>query len=160
VLQSSQIFSNTTTSTAPSKRPNSSSSLLSTPQNKRQLIEAQATLLEQADLPRGVRYFFNKTAKAFEQLHVERALNLQQINAQTTKLEEINQKKKKKVPINANELFAGIEKIKAAQEEQRRQIALSKEKDLAAEARKTAEQVMGMQIAQMSFQFSQFDPIE
>jgi hypothetical protein len=160
VLQLSQIFSNTITSTAPSKRPNSSSSLLSTPQNKRQLIEAQATLLEQADLPRGVRYFFNKTAKAFEQLHVERALNLQQINAQTTKLEEINQKKKKKVPINANELFAGIEKIKAAQEEQRRQIALSKEKDLAAEARKTAEQVMGMQIAQMSFQFSQFDPIE
>jgi hypothetical protein len=86
--------------------------------------------------------------------------NLQQINAQTTKLEEINQKKKKKVPVNANELFTGIEKIKAAQEEQRHQIALSKEKDLATEARKTAEQVMGMQIAQMSSQFSQFDPIE
>jgi hypothetical protein len=34
------------------------------------------------------------------------------INAQTTKLEELNPKKKRKVPINANELFAGIEKIK------------------------------------------------
>ena len=68
--------------------------------------------------------------------------------------------KKKKVPINANELFADIEKIKTAQEEQRRQIALSNEKDLVVEARKTAEQVMGMQIAQMSFQFSRFDPIE
>jgi hypothetical protein len=108
------------------------------------LVKAQAALLEQADLPRSARYLFNKTAKAFGQLHVERALNLQQINAQTSKLEEFNMEKKKKVPINVNELFTGIKKIKAAQEKQRRQIALSKEKDLAAEARKTAEQVIGM----------------
>jgi hypothetical protein len=54
----------------------------------------------------------------------------------------------------------GIKKIKEAQEEQRRQIALAKDKDLAAEARKSAEQVMKMQIAQMSFQFSRFDPAE
>jgi hypothetical protein len=112
-------------------------------------------------LPRSVRFLFNKTTKAFGQLHVERALDLQQINAQTSKLEEFNMKKKKKKNhINANKLFAGIEKIKAAQEEQRRQIALSKEKDLIAEARKTAKQVMGMQIAQISFQFSRFDPTE
>lgn len=160
VLQSSQILTNTTTSTIPCKRPNSSSSFLDTPQNKRQLIEAQTNLLEQADLPRDVRHFFNKTAKAFGQLHVDRALHLQQINAQTAKLEELNVKKKKKIPVNANELFAGIEKIKEAQEEQRRQIALAKDKDLVAEARKTAEQVMKMQIAQMSFQFSRFDPME
>ena len=160
VLRSSQIPTNTTTSTTLHKLPNSSSSLLNTPQNKRQLIEAQASLLEQADLPRDVRHLFNKTAKAFGQLHVDRALHVQQINAQTAKLEELDVKKKKKVPIDANELFAGIEQIKGAQAEQRRQIALSKEKDLAAEARKTAEQVMGMQIAQMSFQFSRFDVIE
>ncbi len=123
-------------------------------------MKAQTNLLEQADLSRPVRHFFNKTAKAFGQLHVDRALHLQQINAQTAKLEELNVKKKKKIPVNANELFAGIEKIKEAQEEQRRQIALAKDKDLVAEARQTAEQVMKMQIAQMSFQFSRFDPIE
>ena len=69
-------------------------------------------------------------------------------------------KKKKKVLINVNELFTDIEKIKTVQEEQRRQIVLSNEKDLIMEVRKTAEQVMRMQITQMSFQFSRFDPIE
>jgi hypothetical protein len=68
--------------------------------------------------------------------------------------------KKKKVPVDANKLFTGVEKIKAAQEEQQRQIALSKEKDLAAEACKTADAVLGILIAQMSFEFSMFDPTE
>ena len=69
-------------------------------------------------------------------------------------------KKMKKVPINANELFADIEKIKTAQEEQRRQMALSKDKDLAAEARKTVYKVIKMSIEQMSFQFNIFDQTE
>ena len=53
-------------------------------------------------------------------------------------------KKKKKVLISANKLFANIKKIKAAQEEQQRQIVLSNEKDLIVEACKTAELVMKM----------------
>ena len=69
-------------------------------------------------------------------------------------------KKKKKVFINVNKLFTDIEKIKATQEEQRRQIVLSNEKDLIVKARKTTEQVMRMQIVQMSFQFSRFDSIK
>ena len=85
---------------------------------------------------------------------------MQRINVQTSKLEEFNIKKKKKVLINANKLFADIEKIKAVQEEQQRQIALLNEKDLIVEACKTAEQVIGMQIVQMSFQFNRFDLIE
>jgi hypothetical protein len=115
-----------------------------TPENKRQLVEAQTALPEQADLPRAVRTFFNKTAKAFEHLHFEKALHIQLLNAQASKLEELKMRKKKKVPVNANELFAGIEKLKAAQAEQRRQIALSKEKYLAAEARRTANEVVKM----------------
>jgi hypothetical protein len=117
-------------------------------------------LQKQGNLPRSVRLFLNKTAKAFGQLHYEKTHNLQQINAQASQLADLNAKKKKKVPINANERFTGIEKIKAAQEEQQRQIALSKEKDLAAEARRTANAVLGMSIAQMSFEFSIFDPVE
>jgi hypothetical protein len=57
-------------------------------------------------------------------------------------------------------LFAGVKKIKAAQKEQQRQIALSKEKDLAAEACKTADAVLGTSIAQISFEFSMFDQTE
>jgi hypothetical protein len=117
-------------------------------------------LLKQENLSRNIRTLFDKTAKAFGQLHYEKAHNLQQLNAQASKLMDLNTKKKKKVPIDSNELFAGVEKIKAAQKEQRRHIALSKEKDLAAEARKTADAVLGMSIAQMSFEFSIFDPTE
>jgi DDE superfamily endonuclease/Tc5 transposase DNA-binding domain len=160
VLQSRQIITGITTSTAISKRPNSSSSHLQTPQNKRQLLDAQMALIKQQNLSRSVRTLFDKTAKAFGQLHYEKAHNLQQLNAQAARLEDLNTKKKKKVPIGANELFAGIEEIKAAQEAQQRQIALSKEKDMAAEARKTADAVLGMSIAQMSFEFSIFDPTE
>jgi hypothetical protein len=148
------------TSTTIFKRPNSSSSLLRTPQNKRQLLDSQMALIKEQNLSRSVRTLFDKTAKAFRQLHYEKAHNLQQLNAQASRLEDLNTKKKKKVPIDANELFAGVEKIKAAQEEQQRQIALSKEKDLAAEARKTADAVLGMSIAQMSFEFSMFDQTE
>jgi uncharacterized protein YmfQ (DUF2313 family) len=106
------------------------------------LLDAQIALQKQGNLSRSIRLFLNKTAKAFGQLHYEKTHNLQQINAQASQLADLNVKKKKKVPINANERFAGIEKIKAAQEEQQRQIALSKKKDLAAEARRTANAVL------------------
>jgi hypothetical protein len=76
-------------------------------------LDAQITLLKQENLSRSVRVLFNKTAKAFGQLRYEKAHNLQQLNAQASKLEELNTMKREKVPINANELFAGIEKIKA-----------------------------------------------
>jgi hypothetical protein len=62
--------------------------------------------------------------------------------------------------VGANELFASIKEIKAAQGGQQRQIALSKKKDLAAEASKTADAVLSILIAQMSFEFSIFDPTE
>jgi hypothetical protein len=77
-------------------------------------LDAQTALLKQENLSRSVRFLFDNTAKAFGQLPYEKAHNLQQLNAQASKIEELNTKKKKKVPINVNELFTGIEKIKAA----------------------------------------------
>jgi hypothetical protein len=71
-------------------------------------------LMKQQNLSRSVRTLFDKTAKAFGQLHYEKAHNLQQLNAQAARLEDLNTKKKKKVPIGANKLFAGIKEIKAA----------------------------------------------
>lgn len=77
VLNSKQIQSNMLPPQTPRKRQYSSSSILNTPQNKRQLIEAQTALLQEENLTRSVRVLFNKTAKAFGQLHVEKAQNLQ-----------------------------------------------------------------------------------
>jgi hypothetical protein len=71
-------------------------------------------LIKQQNLSRSVRTLFDKIAKAFRQLYYEKAYNLQQLNTQAARLEDLNIKKKKKVPIGANKLFANIKEIKAA----------------------------------------------
>ena len=53
-----------------------------------------------------------------------------------------------------------IENIKAAHDEQQRQSALLKSRDMASEAQKTAQAVTGMSIAEMSGVFSIFDQTE
>jgi len=53
-----------------------------------------------------------------------------------------------------------IESIQTIKEEQQRYLALSKSKDLAAEARKTANRVASLSIADMSFEFSMFADVE
>jgi hypothetical protein len=50
--------------------------------------------------------------------------------------------KRKKVSINTNERFVDIKRIRAGQEEQQRRLALSKSRDLAAEARKAADRAL------------------
>lgn len=158
VLESKQILQGPAPPSTPQKRRNSASALLHTPANQRQLIEAQTELLK-SDVPRGVRTLFNKTAKAFGQLHFQNAQNVLQINAQNEMLEEMRVKRAKKIAIDSNEVFVNIESIKAAQLEQERQLALAKSRDLAGEARKTANKVMSMSIAEMSFEFSIFEQI-
>ena len=83
--------------------------------------------------------------------------NLEQINAQEIKLNKIKAKKQKIAVSDSNELFANIENIKAAQEEQARRQKAAESRDLAAEARKTANRVVSMTIAEMTTEFSQFE---
>ncbi|KAF7503028.1 hypothetical protein GJ744_011202 [Endocarpon pusillum] len=66
-------------------------------------------------------------------------------------------KRAKKIAIDSNEAFVNIESIRVAQLEQERQLALAKSKDLAGEARKTANEVKNMSIADMTFEFSIFE---
>ncbi|KAF7508880.1 hypothetical protein GJ744_008589 [Endocarpon pusillum] len=66
---------------------------------------------------------------------------------------------KKIAIIDSNEVFINIESIKAAQLEQERQLTLAKGRDLAEEARKTADKVMSVLIAQMTTEFSIFEQV-
>ncbi len=152
----------------PRKRQYSSSSILTTPQNKRQLIEAQTALLKEENLTRSVRVLFNKTAKAFGQLHVEKAQNLQQLSHHSAKLEELNAKHKKKAVVDSNEQFINIETLKATQqalqakqatneERQQRLQARYGDRDQELALRRAAEQAKQLQIDGMSFVFSQFE---
>lgn len=160
VLKSRQILDITTSLRTSFKRRAISSFYLNILKNKRQLIEAQNELVQNKNLPRSVRSFFGKTAKAFDQLHVDKAVDLQQINAQAIRLQELTQKTKKKPVVNSNERFVDIENIKAAHDKQQRQLALLKSRDMASEAQKTAQAVTGMSIAEMSTVFSIFDQTE
>ena len=105
VLKSKQVLDTTIISRTSSKRPTTSSSHLATTKNKRQLMEAQNELVQSENLPQSVRSFFGTTTKAFEQLYFDKAVNLQQINAQAIRLKEFTQKSKKKnllsTPTNA-----------------------------------------------------------
>lgn len=85
--------------------------------------------------------------------------NLQKITAQASHLEELRTKKAKKVPVNANALFANIENIKATQKAEERQLALMKTRDVAEEAKKVAGAVIARGIADLSYEFSIFDPV-
>jgi hypothetical protein len=118
------------------------------------------TLLKDKDLFHTVQTLFDKTAKAFGKLYFKRAQNLQQINAQASRLEEFDQKRQKKIPVNSNRTFANIESIQAVKEAQLAQAAQLARRDMAAEARKTANAVVALGIAGMSHQFNLFDPIE
>lgn len=164
VLKSSQISQDSCTPKTPKKRPHSAIDdtleVLKTPENRRQLVLSQNRLLQTQKCSQKVRILFEKTAKAFDQFHVANVRNLDLINAQATKLDEINAKKQKVAVADSNEMFANIESIMAAQEEQARRQKLTEARDLAAEARKTANKVINMTIDQMTTVFSQFEAVE
>ena len=103
---------------------------------------------------RDKRLFFRKTEKAFEQLHYDNAQHLQQIKIQKHKLEELANKKRKKIPIDANEKFVNIETIMAVQKEQERLQKLWQQRDPAKEAKETARKVEGMTIESMTVVFN------
>ena len=64
-------------------------------------------------MSRGVRRLLSKAGKAIDRFHVQSAEVTQQVEAYKKQLLELRNKKRKKVPIDANKTFAGIEKIKA-----------------------------------------------
>ena len=111
---------------------------------------------------------FNKTAKAFGQLHVEKAQNLQQLSHHSAKLEELKAKHKKKAVVDSNEQFVNIETFRAAQQALQEEQAINKERQQRLQARygdreqelalrRAAEQAKQLQIDGMSFVFSQFE---
>jgi hypothetical protein len=160
VIQWKQILGHPVATTTTSEPADPLPAHLRTPQNQRQLFDSYVTLLKDEDLSRTVRTLFGKTAKAFGKLHFERAQNLQQINAQAFRLEEFDQKRRKKIPVDSNRTFTNIESIQAVKEVQLAQAAQLTRRDMVAEARKTASAVVALGIAGMSHQFNLFDPIE
>lgn len=59
-------------------------------------------------------------AKGFDQIHFDKALNIQQIQATNAILDDLKRRKRKKVQIDHNKTFANITSIQAAQEEEQR----------------------------------------
>jgi hypothetical protein len=97
------------------KRKASPSKDISTPHNRRQL-QANLDLISQSyPIPRAARILFQKTGKGFDALHVRGAHDGLQISRQSARLQQLEQKKKKKASVDSNRQFADIEKIATAQ---------------------------------------------
>lgn len=75
------------------------------------------------------------------------------MSAYEIKTSEIHQKKKRKIPIDTNQLFASIETIKAVQDEQQRCQEEWDRKDRAKEARHTANEMEVDGMSQLQHEF-------
>jgi hypothetical protein len=66
-------------------------------------------------LPRAARVLFQKTGKGFDILNARGAQDGLKITRQSARLQQLEQKKTKKVAIDSNTQFADIQKIATAQ---------------------------------------------
>jgi hypothetical protein len=140
--------------TPPKPSPGLESGLLIlTPQNRRQLVDAIHSISSKEAISRPVRTLLWKATKGFDKLHSANAQGSLQLAAQARKITELANKKKKKVAINCNEVFANIATIKAAQEEQERVQAEWNRRDRVEEARRTANVMIANQVAVFQHEF-------
>jgi hypothetical protein len=105
-----------TSQTAPKTPPRPLQLIITTPHNRRELQATFDSIRQNESLLRTVRMLFNKTAKAFDELHYNTAENTLLLKGQQQKLEELRARKRRKVAIDAQKAFADIETIKAAKD--------------------------------------------
>ena len=114
ILNSTQTLENFAPPQTPRIRKNSATAYAQMPQNKRQLVEAHASVYSFGNLTREVRMLFRKTEKAFDLLHVQNAHNEQLLAAQPARIDELEAKKRKKVAVDSNEAFVDVDAIQAS----------------------------------------------
>jgi DDE superfamily endonuclease/Tc5 transposase DNA-binding domain len=162
VIKSSQLAANNQINQPPPLAPgkseiSASEQVVATPRNRRELLKAIQTVSNEEAISRPVRHLLAKTSKAFDTLHHRHSEDSLQIEALQKKNDELAAKRKKKVAIDCNQVFADITRIKAAQEEADRQRKTWEEQDRAAEARRTANAMLAKQIAQFQHEFHVLD---
>ena len=160
VIRSSQVLESERTSHQPAPntppRPNKDQDLgrvLVTPRNRQQLQSAIQSISSKEPLSRPIRTLLTKATKGFDILHSHNAQHTLRIEAQARRITELANKKKKKVAIDCNKVFANIDTIKAAQEEQERLQAAWNRRDRAGEARKTADAMLANHMSQFQHKF-------
>jgi hypothetical protein len=162
VIRSSQLTINNqidqiTPKSPPQRTPTASEQILHTPQNKRDFLKAVQMITAQESIPRPVRWLLSKTGKAFDNLHHLHSQHSLQIQAQQKKLDELANKRRKKVAIDCNQMFANIAKIKEAQDEANRVKETWEQRDRALEARRTADMMVANEMARFQHQFHVLD---
>lgn len=143
----------TTPLTPISKRKLSVNIGIVTPHNRQQFNSSLRLISQQESISRSVRTFLQKAGKAIDQFHVQEAISTQKLSAYEIKMSELNQKKRRKIQIDANQQFASIETIKAVQDAQQRHQDEWNSKDRAKEARKTANEMIARDITQFQHEF-------
>jgi hypothetical protein len=162
VIRSSQLainnqISQITPKSSPQRTPTASEQILHTPQNKRNFLKAVQMISIQESIPRPVRWLLSKTGKAFDNLHHLHSQDSLQLQGQQKKIDELANKRQKKVAIDCNQVFANITKIKEAQDEASRLKENWEQRDRALEARRTANMMLANEMARFQHQFHVLD---
>ena len=160
MIRLSQVAQNRTTNlpatpqTPQSRKRRLSANLsITTPKNKFQFNASLSVISQQEPISRGVRTLLSKVGKAIDRFHIQSAQTTQQSQAYELQISELRNKRRKKVPIDANKNFADIEKIKAVQDEQERQRDEWNKRDQVAEARRTANAMLASQMTRFQHEF-------
>jgi hypothetical protein len=103
----------------PSTRESHENRDIHTPRNRRQLQRMMDQVEATESLSRPLRTLLRKTSKAIDEFCYTQAAHMTQIAGQERKIEEIRGPKRRKIAINAQERFADITTVKAAQDKER-----------------------------------------
>ncbi|KAF7511384.1 hypothetical protein GJ744_004573 [Endocarpon pusillum] len=128
-----------------------------TPSTRAELQKHIQTLVAQENPSHSTRFLLRKTAKAFDQLHVEKARDSVELNAQKRQIERLENKRGKKVAVDPNESFVNIENIKRVKDEQKRNEEAYLRKDRAKEAAATSAALLAKDMESFMGQFNSLD---
>ena len=133
--------------------------VITTPQNHRDLAQQFQQIVGSEEVSISMRTLVQKASKTIEIYTVKNVEQHRLITTQSSQIEHLSNKRKKKVAIDSNIQFANIANIVKAQEEVERRKAIYDAQDRAKIAREVAEEVMRRDISTFLHEFSVVDDV-
>lgn len=133
---------------------------ISTPHNRIELQLQMSRILREEGASRSVRMLVRKTSKTLDLYAFKHTQQRLKLTAQGRQLEHLANKRKKKVAIDANTVFANIEDILKVQAEIDRKREVWERQDRAKEARDTANTMISKDMESFMHEFHVADVIE
>ena len=166
VLRSSQVVKTTNLQQIVPQTPQaprfqqSNITTIVTPQNRHHLTHQFEQLVQTETVSRPMRMLVSKASKTIEIQAFKNVQQQQLLAAQSSQLIHLSNKRKKKVQIDSNELFANIADIVRVQEEVEARKAIYDKQDQAKLARLAAEEMLKQDITAFLHEYHVADDVD